>query len=108
MSYSSGFRPVLQNRLLIDGEELLGSPPEGARTNDEARRNADKLVRRLIVEERRRTNPSVLPDLEPSEGGNKDGLAVSSGYAALRIAARIRKGGSIWSKIPQLRWGGRN
>lgn len=100
----SGYRPVYFNRLLIDGEELPGQPPEDASTNEEARRNADTHVRQLIVEERRQANPAVLQELEPAED-TKGTTMVDKLRAGGRADERSTPEKSVWTKLSKLRWG---
>lgn len=65
MTESISRRPALQNDLYIRSEELPGASACDGQTAEEAERNAEALVHQLIVEEKRRTKPTHLPEIVP-------------------------------------------
>ena len=60
-------RPALRNDLYIRSEELPGEPVVDAEETQDIDRNADELVRQLLIEEKRATLPQRLPDIAPQE-----------------------------------------
>lgn len=84
MSEHTDVLPVRQGHLPHDGKELPGAPPPDARTADEACENAEKLIRSLVIEQRREETARRLPPLaRPNEAGGAPATG-RAGHAAHR------------------------
>lgn len=109
-------RPALQNDLYIRSEELSGQPALDADSDRDIEKNADELVRQLLVEEKRRVMPERLPEIAPQEevivfdSQDPDNLRESPRESIAQILKAERATGAqtrapFWkrAKLPQMR-----
>lgn len=67
MTISDSRHSALRNDLYIRSEELSGTPAIDADAAEDVESNADDLVRQLLIEEKRRATPEILPPIAPQD-----------------------------------------